>query len=198
MLSWHSEAEKNQNESLGGGLPGLRRRPRQPAPSLHYSNTPATLPYITNSLYFMIPATHQRPFLHFEPFRGKSSQVTFHEQLTISSNRFQSGPIRANQAKSGIFFEPSRPSFHRSNTLPVHSRLASNRANSTLYSSPDHKQLFGSATVPARSAGQHDVVLTVASVGVPPTESLTRNRPLPGHSASMSPMIQGCFNSFIF
>jgi len=35
----------------------------------------------------------------------------------------------------------------------------------------------GSATVPARSAGQHDVVLTVAPVGVPPTES-----PCPGEN----------------
>jgi hypothetical protein len=38
--------------------------------------------------------------------------------------------------------------------------------------SPVFGVISESATVPARSAGQHDVVLTVAPVGVPPAESL--------------------------
>ena len=42
---------------------------------------------------------------------------------------------------------------------------------------PQSSAIFWGATVPARSAGQHDVVLTVAPVSVPPTESLSRNWP---------------------
>jgi hypothetical protein len=40
---------------------------------------------------------------HFEPFRGKSTQVPFYEQFTLKTRLFQSSPIVSNQGKSSYF-----------------------------------------------------------------------------------------------
>jgi hypothetical protein len=61
-------------------------------------------------------------------------------------------------------------------------------------SSEDHG--LGTATVPARSAGRRDVVLTVAFVGVPPTKLLVRGAYAPSRVAVGA--LAGRFFSFQF
>jgi hypothetical protein len=143
MLSWHSEVRKNQNESVGGGPPGLGTALRQHRAiprgfyrgfqgsgilhsafclllsvsirvhpwfnsfclrlcratgfrvgPLHHSTTPAAHQYITNSLYFMIPALH--PGL-FEANHHKLLSMNNLRSKTTFSNQGQSGPIKPDQ-----------------------------------------------------------------------------------------------------
>jgi hypothetical protein len=70
-----------------------RRRNHSKTVSIHYQFT---------VLYAPRPET--RSFSGpFEPFRGKSSQAPFHEQLARQNELFQSRPIVSNQGKSRCF-----------------------------------------------------------------------------------------------
>ncbi len=64
-------------------------------PSLHHSRG-APIHYQSTALND--PCTTSIPCsAPFAPFRGKSSQVPFREQLAIKNQHFKSGPVRTNQ-----------------------------------------------------------------------------------------------------
>jgi len=71
----------------------------------HYSITP--IPYPFTVLYDPCTAT-MAVSVRFEPFRGNSTQVPYHEQFALKTELFlnqgQSSPIVSNRAKSRCFF----------------------------------------------------------------------------------------------